>query len=267
MEALFSYKPIGVMHTNKRVKFATPHQPKDGIEEHNIVELFPGRRLEDGLKDLAGFERIWLLWWFHRNPNWRPLVTPPRGPAKRRGVFATRSPHRPCPIGMTAVPLISIQGNSLIVGNCDLLEGTPILDVKPYISSVDSFPAQRQGWLGEVEEDLLKPAQYTVRLTGIAQSQADWLRDNWQIDFIERVIEILQRSPQRSRTHRITSPKDGIFRLSSGSWRVFFSVTDFVVTIVRIAPGYPKRLLMKVGYEVVPDWKAQVEFGACWGEE
>jgi tRNA (Thr-GGU) A37 N-methylase len=69
-------------------------------------------RLEQALQDVAGFDRVWLLWWFHRNETWRPLVLPPRGPSQRRGVFATRSPHRTNPLGMTPVRLLGVEARA-----------------------------------------------------------------------------------------------------------------------------------------------------------
>lgn len=260
-------EPIGVIHTAKIVKFDAPHQPTDGIDEANVIELLPGHRFEDGLKDLAGFERIWLIWWFDRNRNWRPLVTPPRGPAKRRGVFATRSPHRPNPIGITAVPLRSIEGSRIIVGNTDLLDKTPILDIKPYISAVDSFPNQRAGWTSEVDAALDQPARYDVKLSSLASEQIEWLRSTWGIEFISRTSEILRRAPVRSRALRISAPKEGVHRLCSGGWRVFFRVESFQVTVERIAPGFPQRLLQAAGFEVIPHWEAQLAFGERWGLE
>jgi len=247
-----------------RVKFDAPHQPSDGRSERNVVELFPGRRLEEGLKDLKGFERIWLVWWFNRNSNWRPLVTPPRGPAIRRGVFATRSPHRPAPIGITSVQLLGIEGNKIFVGNTDLLHGTPILDIKPYISSVDSFPDQRAGWLDECRVELDKPVCYTVVMSYLACEQMEWLKAEWGIDFFTKARMILERTPERSRTHRITAPKDGVFRLSSGGWRLFFTVEGKTVTVIGVAPGFPQHLLVQEGFEVIPDWEAQLAFMNRW---
>lgn len=260
----FNCDPIGIIHTSKHVKFSTPHQPTNGIEEKNIIELYPNRRLEIGLRDLEGFERIWLIWWFDRNSNWRPLVTPPRGREKRRGVFATRSPHRPAPIGITTVPLIEISGRKLTVGNSDLLDQTAILDIKPYISSIDSFPNQRNGWLAEVELELATPPEFEVHISDIAQRQFDWLLETWGISFLDKTIKILERSPKKSRTNRVTNPKDGIARLSSGAWRVFFSVENQRVKIEYLAPGYPSSLLTKEGFEIIPDWQAQKQFKEIW---
>lgn len=261
---IFTCNPIGIIHTDKKVKFDTPHQPTDGATERNIVELFPNNRFELALRDLEGFERIWLIWWFEKNKNWRPLVSPPRGSGKKRGVFATRSPHRPSAIGMTAVPLISISGLKLTVGNVDLLNGTPILDIKPYISEIDSFTNQKQGWLDEEINELDKPIAYDVMLSDLAEKQINWLKEKWQIDFFSKAKNILQRSPKRNRTNRITSPKNGISRLSSGAWRVYFSVIDYNVHIVSVGPGYPMDLLIKEGFEIIPDWEAQIDFRKFW---
>ncbi len=259
-----NFQPIGIIHTQMKVKFDTPHQPENDISEQNVIELYPDNDYELALRDLIGFERIWIIWWFHKNTNWRPLVTPPRGPEKRRGVFATRSPHRPCPIGITSVPLISIDGRKITVGNTDLLDQTPILDIKPYISKIDSFPDQRQGWLVDVEKELLEPSKFTVSLSPVAELQASWLKENWQIDFLTKSIKILERAPKKSRTNRISNYHDNSFRLSTGGWRVFFSVEGLQVRINRLAPGYPPTLLITPGYEVIPDWEAQIEFNKTW---
>lgn len=104
------------------------------------------------LQDLEGFDRVWLLYVFDRNQGYRLTVKPPRGD-KKRGLFATRAPHRPSPIGMTAARLIDIQGNVLFVDDIDLLDGTPIIDIKPYLPFVDAFPDARAGWLEELEEE------------------------------------------------------------------------------------------------------------------
>lgn len=267
-------RPIGLIRTEKRVKFDTPHQPEKGWEEahggargekegeieRNVIELLPGHRFEQGLKDLEGFERVWLLWWFHKHSNWRPLVMPPRGPSIRRGVFATRSPHRPNPIGITAVPLLEVGKNFIVVGKVDLLDGTPILDIKPYISDVDSFPEQRAGWLEEEQHLFEKSPVFTVVLAPKAHLQVEWLITRWNIQFLPKVESVLQRHPFRSRTYRITAPKDGESRISSGVWRAYFRVEGERVEIVRISPGYPKSLLYEEGYTVISDWEAQRAF-------
>ncbi len=257
-------RPIGVIRTDMRAKFDAPHQPDLALEQRSVIELFEGQSYELALSDLEGFERIWLIWWFDRNTNWRPMVRAPRGKTHRRGVFATRSPHRPNPIGITSVALIEIRGRELIVGSNDLLDNTQILDIKPYISEVDSFPNQRNGWLAELEHEEQSSDVFRVSLSPTARDQSAWLLSTWEIDFITRVTAILTRAPFPSRRHRITSPKDGVYRLSCGGWRVFFSRMESEVLIERIAPGFPLELLEREGREIIPDYKAQLAFEGQW---
>ena len=101
-------------------------------------------------RDLAGFERIWLLFAFHRSEGWKAEVRPPRGGGKR-SVLATRSPHRPNAIGLSAVELVAVEAGSLRVRGVDLLDGTPILDIKPYVPYADAFPQARAGWIDAID--------------------------------------------------------------------------------------------------------------------
>jgi tRNA-Thr(GGU) m(6)t(6)A37 methyltransferase TsaA len=103
------------------------------------------------LRDLEGFERVWLIFVFHLSEGWTPLVQPPRGPKTRRGVLATRSPHRPNAIGLSAVDLVAIEGRTLHLRGVDLLDGTPVLDLKPYVPYADAFPSARAGWIDAVD--------------------------------------------------------------------------------------------------------------------
>jgi tRNA-Thr(GGU) m(6)t(6)A37 methyltransferase TsaA len=106
--------------------------------------------VEKVFQDLYGFERIWLIFAFHLSEGWKSSVKPPRGGPKR-GVLATRSPHRPNSIGLSAVELIRIEGRTLHLRGVDLLDGTPVLDIKPYVPYADAFPAARAGWIDELD--------------------------------------------------------------------------------------------------------------------
>jgi tRNA-Thr(GGU) m(6)t(6)A37 methyltransferase TsaA len=247
-----------------RTKFDSPHQPKNGSSERNCIELIPGLDLQTAVRDLEGFDRIWLIWWFHRNTSWKPLVLPPRGGAHRRGVLATRSPHRPNPIGITSVPLLEIHKLSIIVGNTDLVDGTPILDIKPYIASVDAFPDASQGWIEKVEETLSLAPQYLVSYSVLATEQLEWLRGEWNVDFASRASELLARDPSVHRTRRIRRLPSGLFMMGCGAWRLFFTVSGSVVEVAHITPGYPDRLLMNGPNETVPDQDAQIAFRNRW---
>lgn len=259
--------PIGFIRTHQQVKFQARHQPEETSGERNVLELVAGQNFEAGLQDLAGFDRVWLIWWFHRNTTWRPLVLPPRGPAQRRGVFATRSPHRPNFLGMTPVQLLAVEKRRLILGPCDLVEGTPVFDIKPYVPAYDAFPGARAGWIEEVDAAVAAPPQFTVEFAAQAETQATWLEANWKIDFRPRLVELLSRDPSPHRTRRIKRRDADRFVIACGAWRAVFLVTaDKRVVVEALEAGYPLRFLMREGYESVPDREAQVAFIGIWSE-
>lgn len=102
-------------------------------------------------RDLAGFDRIWLVFVFDRSEGWKAEVRPPRGGGKR-SVLATRSPHRPNRIGLSAVELVAVESDGLRVRGLDLLDGTPILDIKPYVPYADAFPDAAAGWIDAIDQ-------------------------------------------------------------------------------------------------------------------
>lgn len=256
-------EPIGVIHTPMRMKFDAPHQPDSAAAQVSRIELFPGRGFERAVADLDGFDRIWLIWWFHRNSTWRSQVMPPRGSQKRRGLFATRSPHRPNPLGLTAVPLLAVDGLTLTVGSCDLIDGTPILDIKPYLANVDAFSDASVGWLGEIESELSGPPIFKVKFSALAEQQRQWLCQRG-VDPFERAMLILERDPSPHRTRRITRFKGGGYRMGCGAWKLVFDCSGSEVLVREITRGYPLRLLLKEGYSQIPDRELQMEFGVVW---
>lgn len=258
--------PVGFIRTGKHVKFQAGHQPDESLAEDNFLELAPGAGLRAALTDLAGFERVWLIWWFHQNPNWRPLVIPPRGPQKRRGLFATRSPHRPAPLGITPVLLRGVERDGLRLGPCDLVEGTPVFDIKPYVPAYDSFPGVRAGWIDEVDAAEAAPPAFTVALAPRAVEQAEWLRSERGIDFLPRATALLARDPAPHRTRRIRRAESG-FELGCGAWRALFGVDQVAarVTITGLGPAYPLRFLRREDpARPVPDREAQLAFLGRW---
>jgi tRNA-Thr(GGU) m(6)t(6)A37 methyltransferase TsaA len=141
--ASFTIIPIGLIHTPFRSATGTPIQGPASNGAQGVVELLPG--LIAGLKDLAEFERIWLIYRLDRASPMQ-LVVRPYMDTEDRGVFATRSPARPNPIGISAVRLLSMEENRLLIGDVDMLDGTPLLDIKPYVPAFDSFEKSRAGW-------------------------------------------------------------------------------------------------------------------------
>lgn len=266
MDSTLTVRPIGYIRSEKTVKFHAPHQPAEEAEERSVLELLPGNSYEPALQDLSGFTRIWLVWWFHRNTTWRPLVQPPRGPVKKRGVFATRSPHRPNPLGLTCVQLLAVEGRRLILGPCDLVDGTPVFDIKPYIPEYDSFPEAGRGWTGEVDALHRTPPAFEVRFSALALMQAQWLWEVWEIDFRPRMVELLGRDPSPHRTRRIKRRGGDEWMIGCGAWRGIFSVEDAVVHIIALEPGYPQRFLEDPERGQMPDKEAQLAFLEHWPE-
>jgi len=138
---------IGVVHSSYRERFAAPRQPVLDDAQAAEIHLNADLNFHQALQDLDGFSHIWVIYWMHLNQGWNPTVTPPRGPKIRRGLFATRAPHRPNSIGLSAVRLKKIEGRTLHIEGHDMLDGTPVLDIKPYIPYADAIPNASSGWL------------------------------------------------------------------------------------------------------------------------
>jgi tRNA-Thr(GGU) m(6)t(6)A37 methyltransferase TsaA len=136
-------RPIGVIRTPFTRAAGTPIQSSVSRGTEGRVELFAS--FAAGLRDVEGFERLWLLYSFDRASE-PQLLARPYLDTVDRGIFATRSPARPNRIGMSPVRLLGIQGNSLLVADVDMLDGTPLLDIKPYVPAFDHFPVERVGW-------------------------------------------------------------------------------------------------------------------------
>ena len=141
--------PIGIIHSPLSQAEGSPIQPVFAKGSEGVVEIYEPYR--QGLKDLEGFERIWLLYWFHKAQAPKLIVKPYLDNTKR-GLFATRAPVRPNPIGLSSVRLLSIENGSIRVAELDILDGTPLLDIKPYVSKFDCYSVKRNGWIDNVPD-------------------------------------------------------------------------------------------------------------------
>lgn len=150
--------PIAVYHGPLASKFGTPRQ---GGLVHSLegkVVFNDGYGVEEALKGLEGFGRIWLIWGFslNRKEGWQPTVRPPRlGGNRNVGVWASRSPYRPNPIGLSCVEIVSIGKGEIVVRGADLVDGTPVFDIKPYVPYADSFPDAAPGFAAAAPEEKL----------------------------------------------------------------------------------------------------------------
>ena len=147
----FIYKPIGIIHTPFEEISGIPIQPSAAAGVRARVEVFP--QYVEGLQDLAGFSHIYLLYHFHRAKQYRLKVVPFLD-TQLRGLFATRAPRRPNSIGLSVVRLIEVDESSLQVENVDMLNGTPLLDIKPYVPGFNDSEDVRIGWLEKARAEM-----------------------------------------------------------------------------------------------------------------
>lgn len=160
----YCFTPIGVVRSPYTERFGTPRQPtittqvKEDRALPGSIELDPA--FAPGLAGLAAFERIWCVFVFHLNQGFGLTVRSPRDPDHPVGLFATRAPHRPCSIGLSCLRVTAVEASAIHVLGLDILDGTPVLDIKPYVPYADAFPDARAGWLdGRVpdEPDRFRP--------------------------------------------------------------------------------------------------------------
>src|SRR4051812_12727895 len=215
MNTPLTLHPIGIIHTPFTDRYRAPRQPGAEREaaEGRIV-LFAGKNFEQALEDLSGFEKIWIVFWFHQNKTWKPKVLPPRGPRKRRGVFATRSPHRPNPIGLSLATLLEIKDRTLRVADTDLLDGTPILDLKPYLPYAEAFPNARAGWVDEIQQSERDGGTFEISWAALAFTQLVWLQEQHGIELQDLAARVLSRDPSPHPYRRIADRGYGVLELS-----------------------------------------------------
>ena len=157
----FSFEPIAIIHSDFPSKFAIPRQSGILKESLSRISFLPAFSNKEALRGLETFSHLWLLWIFSENirNGFNPTVRPPRlGGNKRMGVFATRSPFRPNPIGLSAVKIEAIlfeKKSEIIVSGADLMDGTPIVDIKPYIPYTDKIENASDGFLKDISEKAL----------------------------------------------------------------------------------------------------------------
>jgi len=211
---MISLSPIGYVHASQKEKADSPRQACL-TENTACISLLKGNNFEQALEDLEGMERIWVISWLHGVKNWKSKVQPPRRCSKK-GVFSTRSPHRPNPIGLSCVNLISIKGRKLYIQEHDLLDGTPILDIKPYLVYADSFPAAKMGWIEEI------PCKNEIQWSEEALTEVAAVLQKEGVDLKEKVESRLEFFQAPSSSNRIKEISEGLYLQAYQYWRVAF---------------------------------------------
>jgi tRNA-Thr(GGU) m(6)t(6)A37 methyltransferase TsaA len=238
--------PIGFVRSPFVDRVSTPRQPAAARGVPGKIELLPGKNFEHALDDLDAWDHIWVVFWFHLNKGWRPKVLPPRS-TKRRGVFATRSPHRPNPLGLSVLALEAVDGLTLHVRDVDLIDGTPILDIKPYVPFTDVIPSANTGWLETPDPG----PSFAVVWSALAEAQARWLEDTFRVELTGAVNKILSLGHEPHPYRRIRRREHG-YRLAVKDWRVEFTVEGKTIQVARIATGYRASQLASADPSVAP---------------
>lgn len=264
-------RPIGVVRSPFREKVSAPRQPAAARDVTGTIELFPLPGMEHAVCDLDACDHLWVLFWFHLAHDFRPKVLPPRSSGQRRGVLATRSPHRPNPIGLSVVRLDRVEGLTLHIRDVDMLDGTPVLDVKPYVPYADSVPHARVGWLapepegggeGEREAAADPVAAYEVTFEPRAAAVLAMLKERFGIELAGPITAVLALGPQPHPYRRIRKVEGGLL-LAVKDWRARFVAEGRRIRVTTIETGYrPKQLV-----EGVPgmDEAALAPHRAVWG--
>ena len=222
------YEPVGTFHCPQVDPIEAPRQ---GVLIENRGEVHLSPKMDPNtLRDLEGFDFIWLVYDFHHNKAWSPTVRPPRGSEKKRGVFATRSPYRPNSIGLSCVRLIQVQNRTVVVAGHDLLDGTPILDMKPYLVYADSFPNAKQGWLEEL-------SQYQVVFCSQVEAKIEWLSQKLNKDLKSVLTQQLSVEPTNSKIKRVKPLHQG-YEYSYKTWRFGFQIDSTTVAVESVSSGY-----------------------------
>lgn len=217
---------IAVMHSDFPTKFGIPRQ--SGLAEalQSTIVFEPAYRNPEALRGIEGFSHLWILWQFSQavRQDWSPTVRPPRlGGNTRMGVFATRAPFRPNAIGLSCVRLLSVEhtqdmGTVLHIGGADLMDGTPILDIKPYIPYCDAHPEAMGGFTQDAGDYLLEvdfPENLKQRLPAEKQ---------------EAICQVLSHDPRPS----YQKDSDRVYGLSFAGHDIRFTVKDKVLTVVDV---------------------------------
>lgn len=257
-EGQLTLRPVGFARTPYTEKADAPRQPQAAIGVAGTLEILPAYR--DALSDLEGFDRLVVLFGFDRATQTSSLkVQPPRS-SKKRGVFATRSPHRPNPLGLSIVRLARVEGLTLHVEDVDFLDKTPIYDIKPYLAYTDAFPDARAGWLEEdpTDEETARVAGatrstpgdpragYDVTFSDEAREACAFVEDATGLALEHRVREHLSLGPAPHAYRRIRREGD-LSVLAVKEWRVVFTTRpeSRVLEVVRVRSGASPRDLAR----------------------
>ena len=230
---------IGILESCFREKFGTPRQPQIAPAARAKLKIFAKFSPHHSLKGLEGFSHAWLLTYLHLNTQktFRPSVHPPRLGGKAVGVFASRSPHRPSPIGLSLVKIERISGDTIYFSGTDLVDGTPVMDVKPYIPWYDEAKCALGGWAENTPQQSL-----TVGFAPKALRQIKRFQSAARPDLKIMLEQILRQDPRNPRD-RSQLKRDKIHELRIWDLNICFLVHGRRAVIESVHPAGPKDYL------------------------
>jgi tRNA (adenine37-N6)-methyltransferase len=223
MNEQITLTPIGYHHSDLKHRYETPRQGVLAEDNISVIKLEPGNNYEQAVQDIEGFDRLWIIYIFHLNKNWKPLVTPPRHTRKKIGVFATRAPYRPNQIGLSCVKLLKVEGLNIHISGADILDGTPILDIKPYLPYSDSFPDSATGWVKSGLENI-----YKVIFEPEAEEQAAQIKKETNTNLKSYARLQLEFFPDDVTRKRISlvDEGNGTYTLAYREYLVFYTINE-----------------------------------------
>ncbi len=226
-------KPIGYFHSAQIEPYHAGRQP-DELGLFGKIKLNSGENFEQAMQDLEGCSHIWIIFGFHHNQNWKPLVQTPRSD-KKIGVFATRAPYRPNPIGLSLVELISIDGLEIQVGPNDILNETPIYDIKPYHPQYDVAENAKIDWL-----DTSTHLPNQISYSPYADAQLEFLEKKGLVEIRPFILRQLEFDPINKDKKRVEE-KAHYWTLSYRTWRIDFSYNENQIGVLSIRSGYSEE--------------------------
>ena len=252
-----TFSPIGIFHCSEEYRYDTPRQGVFADGNIGVIELAKGQNFEQALKDLDGVERIWLLFVFHNNSNWKAQSSPPVAPNRKIGVFATRSPYRPNPVGLSCVELIKIEKLKIYVRNFDLLDNTPILDIKPYIPVADSFPGSRVTWLEEAKKE-----EFSVAFSPLFEKQSEFILQHGNLDVKNFCKVQLSINPLDGSRKRLQKVSENTYIIAFRTWRIIFTInfSSHQIDVCEINSAYTQAELLDLLNDKYNDKKVHLYF-------
>ena len=231
---MMQLEPIAYFHSQSKDKSDLPRQGVLGESNTGSIHFLPGKNFEQALQDLQGIERIWVLFWMHRARCWRPMVQPPRSVGKK-GVFATRSPYRPNPLGLSCVQVVSISGLVLHVSDHDILDGSPIVDIKPYLPYADSFPDAKMGWIETARDIPYNEIVFAEK----AKEQLQYLWEEGYISLQESIEKRLRSFEEPTSYNRVQEVQNGLYKQAYKAWRIlFYRELEGKIVVLQMESGY-----------------------------